>query len=309
MKLAVTQLNQWNLPVSPINYAVSYEYCKNTKPLLTANIKHLLLSGKPLDSFFMEQLYKDYLLKQSQFRTEIISDLSLLFTEIQSNCQQSSSNAQDLIEQLDNNIPVLMSNNQNEMKQAIAMLYKASISFKKQQQKLVEKIEHSKTQAHNLSIELEEARKEIYLDPITGLHNRKSMSKHVDAWLNDDADREIATIVISVDDFSSFTERFGALIGDVILSKIAKKVTSYVDGSGLPVRFASDEFIILLPDVDGSIASEIAKKIKQGVEKLRFVSVQSGVRLPKVSISCGISEMQNKESLNQLINRSRKNII
>ncbi len=34
---------------------------------------------------------------------------------------------------------------------------------------------------------------------------------------------EIATIVISVDDFSSFTERFGALIGDVILSKIAKK--------------------------------------------------------------------------------------
>ena len=114
--------------------------------------------------------------------------------------------------------------------------------------------------------------------------------------------------MISVDHFKTFSERFGALIGDVILSKIAKKVASYVDDSGLPVRSASDEFILLLPDVDGDIASEIAEKIKQGVAKLRFVSVQSGVRLPKMSISCGISEMKNQESLNKLISRSRKNI-
>jgi diguanylate cyclase len=308
MKLAVAQLHQWSLPVNPINYAVSYEYCKNSKPLLTANIKHLLLSGKPLDSFFMEQLYKDFLLKQSKFRTEIISDLSSLFIEVQNNCQQSSSDTQDFIEQIDNSIPSLMSSNQNEMKQAISQLHKASITFKKQQQALVEQIEGVKIHAQNLSNELEEARKEICLDPITGLHNRQSMSKHVDTWLSDDADRSIAAIVISVDHFNSFSERFGALIGDVILSKIAKKVTSYVEGSGLPVRSASDEFIILLPDVDGGIANEIAQKIKQGVEKLRFVSVQSGVRLPKVSISCGISEMQNKETLNQLITRSRKNI-
>lgn len=308
MTEAVAQLNQWSLPVNPINYAVSYEYCKNSNPLLTANIKHLLLSRKPIDSFFVEQLYKDYLLEQSKFRTEIIADLSTLLTQIQNNCQQSSSDAQDFIEQIDNSIPALMSNNQNEMKQAILMLHQASIAFKKQQQALVEQIERSKFQAQNLTVELEEVRKEIYLDPITGLHNRKSMSKHVDTWLSSDANRGIAAIVISVDHFKSFSERFGALIGDVILSKIANKVTSYVEGSGLPVRSASDEFIILLPDIDGGIASEIAQKIKQGVEKLRFVSVQSGVRLPKVSISCGISEMQNKETINQLISRGRKNI-
>ena len=309
MTLAVTQLNQWNMPVNPINYAISYEYCKNSKPLLTASIKHLLLSGKPLDSFFMEQLYKDFLLEQSKFRTEIVSDLSLLFTEIQDNCQQSSADTQDFIDQIDNSIPALMSNNQNEMKQAIAMLHQASIHFKKQQQKLVEQIQRSKAQAQNLTVELEDVRKEIFLDPVTGLHNRKSMSKQVDTWLSDDVDRAIAAIVITVDDFNAFSERFGPLIGDVILSKIAGKVTNYVDGSGLPVRYASDEFIILLPDVDGGIANEIAQKIKEGVEKLRFVSVKSGVRLPKISISCGISEMQNKESLNQLISRGRKNTL
>jgi len=309
MTLAVAQLSQWYLPVNPINYAVSYEYCKNKKPILTASIKRLLLSGKNLDSFFMEELFKEHLLEQSKFRDDIISDLSQLFTQVQESCLKSTSGAQDLIEQLDDNIPALMSSDRNKVKSAISKLHQASTLFKKQQQQLVEQLELSQLQTQALEYELEEVRQEVYLDPITGLHNRKAMSKHVDAWLSEDADRGIAAIVISVDHFGQFSERFGALIGDVILSKIAKKVASYVDDSGLPVRSASDEFIVLLPDVDGSIASEIAEKIKQGVEKLRFVSVQSGVRLPKMSISCGISEMKNKEPLNQFINRSRKTIV
>jgi diguanylate cyclase len=308
MSQAVTQLNQWNLPVNPINYAVSYEYCKKNNPLLIANIKYLRLSGKVLDNFFMEQLFKDYLLEQSKFRDEIISDLSQLFTQLNSSCEKSITGAQSFIEQLDDSIPALMSNNKNGVRLAIAKLHQASITFKNQQQGLVEQVEIAKLKTQKLEAELEEVRQEIYLDPVTGLYNKKAMSKHVDTWLSEDANRNIAAIVISVDHFKIFSERFGALIGDVILSKIAKKIASYVDASGLPVRSASDEFILLMPDVDGSIANEIAEKIKQGVDKLRFISVQSGVRLPRMSISCGITEMRSQESLTHLINRGRKNI-
>jgi diguanylate cyclase len=306
MTLAVAQLNQWRLPVSPINYAVSYEYCKNKRPILTASIKHLLLSGKNIDGFFMEQLYKDHLLEQSQFRDEIITDISQLFTQIHDNCKQSTLGAQNFIDQLDVNIPALMSNEKTEVKIAIAKLHRASTVFKKQQQQLLEQLQESQIQTKALEDELEEVHKEIYLDPVTGLYNRKAMSKHVETWLIEDSERGIAAIVINVDDFEQFNDRFGALIGDVILSKIAKKVVSYVDASGLPVRSANDEFIVLLPDVDNVIANEIAEKIKQGVEKIRFVSVQSGVRLPQMSISCCTSEIQHKERLNQFINRTRK---
>jgi diguanylate cyclase len=306
MVLAVTQLNQWHLPVNPINYAVSYEYCKNKNPILTASIKLSLLSGKNIDGFFMEQVYKEHLLEQSQFRDEIITDISQLFTQIHDNCQKSTLGAQHFIDQLDDNIPALMSTEKVEVKAAIAKLHHASIQFKKQQQELVEQLQLSQIQTKALEDELEEVRQEIYLDPVTGLYNRKAMSKHVDAWLSEDGERGIAAIVINVDHFAQFNERFGALIGDVILSKIAKKVASYVDNSGLPVHSANDEFIVLLPDVDNDIANEIAEKIKQGVEKIRFVSVQSGVRLPQMSISCGTGEIQYKEPLNQFINRTRK---
>jgi len=306
MTLAVTQLNQWRLPVNPINYAVSYEYCKNKNPILTANIKRLLLSGKNIDGFFIEQLYKDHLLEQSQFRDDIITDLAQLFTQIHDNCQQSTFGAQNFIDQLDNNIPALMSDEKAEVKKAIAKLNRAAGVFKKQQRELAEQLQQSQIQTKALEDELEEVRQEIYLDPVTGLYNRKAMSKHVETWLTEDDEKSIAAIVINVDHFAQFNERFGILIGDVILSKIAKKIASYVDDSGLPVRSANDEFIVLLPGVDNEIANEIAEKIKQGVDKIRFVSVQSGVRLPKMSISCGTSEMQYKEPLNQFINRTRK---
>lgn len=308
MKLAVKQLHQWRLPVNPINYAVSYEYCKNSKPILTTSIKQILLSGKRLDSFFMERLFKEYLLEQSKFRDEIIADLSFLLTQAQKSFKQSNTFAQDLVDQIDVNIPALMSNNRNEVKTALSKLHQASTAFKKQQQALTEQLELSKLKAQSLEQELEEVRQEIYLDPVTSLYNHKAMAKHIDAWFKEDTQREISAIVISVNHFSEFSERFGGLIGDVILSKVAKKVASYVDDSGLPVRSANDEFIILLPDVDKDIAGEIAEKIKQGVEKIRFVSVQSGVRLPQMSISCGISEMTHKEPLNQFISRIRKTI-
>ena len=309
MTQAVKQLQQWRLAVNPINYAVSYEYCKNNNPMLVASIKRILLSGKALDGFFMEQLYKEHFLEQSKFRHEIVSDLAGLFDQVQQSCQLSTSSAQGLIEKLDDNIPALMSPDKSEVKTAIAQLHRASKSFKKQQQQLAEQLLKSQQHTKALEDELEEVRQEIYLDPVTGLYNRKAMAKHVDIWLTEDANRPVAAIVVSVDHFSTFSDKFGGLIGDVILSKIANKVASYVDDSGLPVRSANDEFVVLLPDVDDGVATEIAEKIKQGVEKLRFVSVQSGIRLPKMSVSFGVGEMKQKEGVNQFINRSRKNII
>ncbi|MGL1956674.1 MAG: diguanylate cyclase [Colwellia sp.] len=309
MALSVAQLKQWCLPVDPINYAVSYEYCKKSKPRLVTSIAQQLLLGKGIDGFFMEELYKEHVLEQSKFRDEIISDLSVLLSDVQSSCVKSSSSAQELIKQLDTTIPALLSLDRDKVKIAAAKLQKASTTFKQQQQQLTEQLKASQLQTQALEAELEDVRKEIYLDPVTGLYNRKAMSKHIDSWLEADSDRAIAAIVVSVDYFEQFSQRFGSLIGGVILSKIAKKIRSYVDSSGLPVRSGHDEFVLLIPDVDGSIAVEIAEKIKQGVEKLRFVSIQSGVRLPKMSVSLGIGEMRAKEPLNQFINRTRKAVI
>jgi len=305
MNMAVKQLQLWNLPASPINYAVSYEYINKKNVPLNAVIENQLALGKSLDNFFIEENYRQFILGQSKFRDEIIDELDEVVTHVEKNNQNSSLSIGKLISNLDSNISHLQSTDKQKAIIAANNIRQASQVFKQHQQKLAEHISFARKKTLSLQIELKEARKEVYMDSLTGLYNRKAMSKHLDLWLTEDPSRQVAAIVVSVDKLAEVNEKFGHLISDVLLSKIAGKVSSYVDDSGLPIRSAGDEFLILLPDVDKGSAREIADKISHGVEKLRFVSSKSGVRLPQMSLSIGVGNFNVAENANSILKKSR----
>ncbi len=305
MNMAVKKLLLWHLPVSPINYAVSYEYINKKNLPLNAAIENQLSLGKKLDNFFIEENYRQFILGQSKLRDEIIDDLDEVVTNVEKNSQKSSSSINKLISNLDSNIAQLQSSDKQKIISAANSIHHASKTFKQHQQKLAEHIALTRKKTLALQVELKEARKEIYLDPLTGLYNRKALSKHLDLWLTEDPSQQVAAIVVSVDQLSSINKKFGHLISDVLLSKIANKVSSYVDDSGLPIRSGGDEFLILLPGVDKSSAREIADKIMQGVEKLRFVSSKSGVRLPQMTLSIEVENFNVAENANSILKKAR----
>lgn len=305
LALSLKQLAKWHLPATPLNYAVTYEYIngKNTELITAINIK--LNADTELDNFFLEELYSEYILGQSKFREEIIEDMDDVLSTVQNSCLKSSISAQGLIDELDGDIQKIEQGDTEHIAKTVKQLKVASSKFKKQQQEFAEKLQESQQRTKSLRLELEDVRKEIYLDPITGLYNKKALSKHFDSWMQSDPQQKLAAIVVNVDHFNQFSTKFGSLIGDVILTKIATKISGYVDESGLPVRYGNDEFVIILPEVEGGVATEIAEKIRQGVEKLRFISSKTGVRLPQMTISLGVTEFIGNERLNSFINRTK----
>ena len=305
MTLSVQQLQIWQLAASPINYAVSYDYVTGKNIQLNTAIEQHLISGKSLDNFFIEEVYRQFVLGQSKFRHDIVHDVEEVLINIQTNTQHSTKTINSFISSIEANIKHIQSDKQ-KVSLAISELCQSSLTFKRQQQKLQRQLLITQQQTNALKNELEEVKKEIYLDPLTNLYNRKAMSQHLDIWLGEDPEKKFAAIVVNIDDFSQFNQRFGSLVSDVLLTKVAKKVSSYVDNSGLPVRSAGDEFIILLPDVEQSVAHEIAEKIKQGVKKLRFISNKSGVRFPQLTVSVGINEFKVTESVSTIIKKSRQ---
>lgn len=309
MNMAVKKLLLWHLPVSPINYAVSYEYINKKNLPLNAAIENQLALGKKLDDFFIEENYRQFILGQSKLRDEIIDDLDEVVTNVEKNSQKSSASINKLISNLDSNIAQLQSNDKQKIISAANSIHQASKTFKQHQQKLAEHIALTRKKTLALQVELKEARKEIYMDPLTGLYNRKALSKHLDLWLTEDPSQQVAAIVVSVDQLSSINKQFGHLISDVLLSKIANKVSSYVDDSGLPIRSGGDEFLLLLPGVDKNSAREIADKIMQGVEKLRFVSSKSGVRLPQMTLSIEVENFNVAENANSILKKTRSLLV
>jgi len=300
MLLVGQQLQKWQLAPTPINYAVCYEFIHNRQgEMAIALIKHVS-AHKKLDNFFIEELFQHYLLGQSQFRDEIITDIDELLTFAQSSSIATKNSAEALVNQVDSNLEQLASRNTSLIAAAVKKIKAASLQFKKQQHELSEQLAASKEKSELLKTELEAARKEIFLDPLTGLYNRKALNKHLEVWTKEDPNKSVAAIILNVDQLHDVNKQFGDLISDVLLTKIANKVGSYVGESGLPVRSGSDEFIVLLPEVDKSAAGEIGEKIRQGVEKLRFVSSKSGVRFPQMTVSLAV----NSFNLNQNIEKS-----
>ena len=303
--LAIKQLQQWQLAATPINYAVSYEFINNKNPKLKKLIEQHLALGKRLDNFLFEDIYQQVILKQTDFRDGIVKEIGELISDTGKANKHSHSSIENFVKTLDVETPALTSTDKGRVATAVKALQKASRVFKVQQIKVAEQLKQTEEKAKALKVELDTIKKEIYLDPLTGLYNRKALAKHIETWVADDPKKQVSAIVVNIDQLDQVNQHFGGLISDVLLSKIAQKVKSYVGESGLPVRAGNEEFLILLPDVERSIAMEIAEKIRQGVEKLRFVSSKSGVRLPQMTVSLGINDFTLSQNFKLILNNTR----
>jgi len=308
MTKTVILLQQWHLPATPTNYAVAYAYISKKNTELNAAIDEHLKRGKLLDEFFVNDLNQRYISPKEEFRTGIVDDLDDVVGHVSNNSKSSLASIDVFIAEVDQSSKKISSDNQNIIKQGVEELKLAIQALQAKQNKLVTHLNTSKQHLMKVQKELKITQKKLFTDSLTGLFNRKAIENNIETWFKQDPNKQVAAIVINLDDAEKLKEKFGNLINNVVLSKVAQKVSSYVNNSGLPARTAGDEFIILLPDVETNVAKEIAEKISNGVEKLRFKSTKNDINLPQVNISMAVEKMKLQESIDNLLQRARNAI-
>ena len=79
----------------------------------------------------------------------------------------------------------------------------------------------------------------------------------------------LAIIMIDIDYFKSFNDQYGHLVGDDCLQKLAQSLSqSILRGPELVARFGGEEFVVLLPRMDGKEAFKVAKHIQEMILSL-----------------------------------------
>ncbi|WP_223473016.1 MULTISPECIES: sensor domain-containing diguanylate cyclase [unclassified Pseudomonas] len=130
-------------------------------------------------------------------------------------------------------------------------------------------------------------------DSLTGLGNRRRL----DIALADEirlAKRQgssLALIMLDVDYFKRFNDRYGHAAGDDCLRAIATAVRQTIKRPGdLAVRYGGEEFTVLLPNTDSTGAAKVAQQI---LEAVRAMNIEHGDHpLGIVTISAGITTSQ-----------------
>ena len=86
-------------------------------------------------------------------------------------------------------------------------------------------------------------------DPFTGLLNKKASTEYSVEKLSSAGDETMWMLVIDIDDFKTYNDSFGHVVGDEVLRTVAETLQKHIGRHGVAGRFGGDEFYALLHDV------------------------------------------------------------
>jgi len=127
--------------------------------------------------------------------------------------------------------------------------------------------------------ELEEANKELKriagIDKLTQINNRRKLDEILQEELYRSTRYKtgFSVLLLDLDHFKKVNDKFGHLIGDMVLLEIGKILKENVRVSDTVGRWGGEEFLIILPQTSQGSALIVAEKIRQEVERAQFQGV------------------------------------
>ena len=127
-------------------------------------------------------------------------------------------------------------------------------------------------------------------DGLTGVANRRHFDHELErAWIDQShLPRPLALLMIDVDWFKAYNDRYGHLAGDTCLQTIARCIAQVARREGESVaRYGGEEFGLLVPGANLHTASQLAFRVQQAVWDLALPHEDSPFE--RVSVSVGVA--------------------
>ncbi len=139
---------------------------------------------------------------------------------------------------------------------------------------------------HNVQLSLEMA----ITDQLTGLHNRRYMSRHLDNLISaaGRSGKPLAFLILDIDYFKAVNDGHGHDIGDEVLKEFANRIAANVRGIDLACRYGGEEFVVVMPETEVSLAFTIAERLRKSIETNPIVISRAPGKL-NITISIGIA--------------------
>jgi diguanylate cyclase (GGDEF)-like protein len=131
-------------------------------------------------------------------------------------------------------------------------------------------------------------------DGLTGLANRRLFDVRLEAaWQVSVALKSpLSLIMIDIDHFKLFNDRYGHLEGDACLRSVADVfLTSARNDGDLAARYGGEEFVLLLPGASVDQAVKVAERVRNAVEELAIANEDAPHG--RVTISVGVASVED----------------
>ncbi|MCE9599592.1 MAG: diguanylate cyclase [Spirochaetia bacterium] len=142
------------------------------------------------------------------------------------------------------------------------------------------------------------------LDPLTSVANRRKFDEHLDREWKRCARTGLimSMILIDIDFFKEYNQRYGHPGGDQCLKRLAQGVREVARRpADLFARYGGEEFAVILPETPSGGAAHVAELLRKGVEGLRMDHEGSPNKIVTTSIGVASIEPPRDSSPDVLI--------
>lgn len=169
---------------------------------------------------------------------------------------------------------------------------------------LLERLSSLESELQSMRVQLEEAKEEAACDCLTGLYNRGAFERQMDTWLaEENSDKDLCCIIWDVDFFKKVNDTYGHVVGDDVLCGVSEILKNHTGSMGMAARLGGEEFVTVIIHTEIPAVMVWAENVRVAIATKKH---DASPEVISVSVSCGIAEYREGDSLVSILTRADK---
>ena len=310
VRLALPLMSQYNIPITPRNYAVWYEYVSGNNAELRETIESMLGNTERFTDEVNDKLYQRFCAETNEEAlADLRENLRQLLVDIFNQIAQLTEQAGEyeaIVSRSLNRLSgdVSIQDIRIVVDEILVETKKIGHSGKATQERLQE----AAAELEVLKQEFAQAKAAALVDFLTGVPNRKAFDEAIKQSVQEaQSDTEpLSLLLVDIDHFKRFNDEYGHIVGDEVLRLVARKIEAHVRGRDFIARYGGEEFAVILPGTPVVGARTVAENIRRTISEGKLKRVKTSESLGKITISLGAAQYRVGESLESFVDRSDK---
>ena len=307
LKQVLPLMSQQRVPTIPQNYAVWYDYVSSPNGELRTEIQNHLDRENDFSADLCRQIYEKY------FLDEIRAEVDGVQVAVREAVESAISELGALGEDISRFSTVLDSCGaklkqdltQDDLKGLVVELARETSITRERSAQVETSLQMMSEELTQLRAQVNALTRDSQTDALTGVSNRRAFDAAMDRLMTEagSEDQPLCLIMADIDNFKSFNDTYGHLVGDQVLRFVAQEMQQCVKGRDVLARYGGEEFAVLLPSTPLDGARMLAESIRVIIES-QVVSNHSGKTLDSVTISLGVAQFLPGEDAATFISRA-----
>lgn len=157
--------------------------------------------------------------------------------------------------------------------------------------------------------QLETAKNDSMIDPLTGLWNRRYFHENETYFSEQARTAGCCVAMLDIDHFKNINDTYGHGFGDEVLQHFAGRLRGRLRAQDVIIRWGGEEFVVLLLGTSLSNAQRIIDELRQEVRADELYYAEGNADdMVSYTFTAGVSEVASRLSMTEALSNADKNL-